>query len=180
MQPSTTDSNEGTRSPRPNDTPSAIVLVIDRLTAGSLGPYGNTSIDTPELNRWAAAGVLFDQVIANSIDLNQVYDSWWNGGHRDDTSLKSNASLFTDDPKVAAHPGVDQFDQVQLSESPESSQPEGPADLRRRHSDGNIFCSSNRSACSFPSGITIVAAQQRHEPTLGRADGLSPKPVWPR
>ena len=158
MQPTTTDSNEDTSSQPPNDTPSAIVLVIDRLTAGAIGPYGNTSIDTPELNRWAAAGVLFDQVITNSVDMGQVYDSWWRGGQRDDASLKPNALLFTDDPKVASHPGVDQFDQVQVCETAEPVPAGRTSGLCRRHSDGDVFCSSHPSPRSVPAGITALAA----------------------
>jgi hypothetical protein len=99
---------------------SAIVLIIDRLSAGAIGPYGNTSIDTPELNRWAASGVLFDHVVANGIELNSVYESWWRKWIENGRSPGSSDLLFTDDPLVASHPAAESFSQVQLVESPES------------------------------------------------------------
>ena len=121
------DLNDGPPSHPSNDAPSAIVLVIDRLTAGAIGPYGNTTIDTPEFNRWAASGILFDQIIANSVDLNQVYESWWKPKPQDETSLETSTLLFTDDSEIAAHPAADRFDQIQQFEAPESPQPDSPA-----------------------------------------------------
>jgi len=44
----------------------ALVLVIDRLGAAYLGPYGNTWIDTPNWNRLAAESFLFDFALADS------------------------------------------------------------------------------------------------------------------
>jgi len=37
-----------------------LVLNVDHLPTHLLGPYGNTSVPTPTLNRWAAAGIVVD------------------------------------------------------------------------------------------------------------------------
>ena len=51
------------------DARSAIILVVDRLGAGHLGPYGNTWVETPALNRLAAESVLFELAITDSPQL---------------------------------------------------------------------------------------------------------------
>src|SRR5262245_15306151 len=60
---------------------SAIVLVVDRLGAGWIGPYGNTWLDTPNFNRLAARSVLCETVITDSPRLDAVYRSYWTGCH---------------------------------------------------------------------------------------------------
>ena len=42
-----------------------------------LGPYGNTTFDTPNFNRLAARSLLFDFAFADSIKLRSAYDSFW-------------------------------------------------------------------------------------------------------
>ncbi len=59
----------------------AIVIVVDRLGAGYLGPYGNTWIETPSCNRLAARSVLFEFALADAVDLATVYRSYWQGLH---------------------------------------------------------------------------------------------------
>ncbi|MCL4205465.1 MAG: sulfatase-like hydrolase/transferase [Pirellulaceae bacterium] len=99
----------------------AIVLVIDRLNAGFLGPYGNTWVETPCFNQLAAESALFEFALSDSPDLPTGYRSFWSGlhamsGHRDVPGLASTASaagihtvLITDDEQVAAHPWADGF-----------------------------------------------------------------------
>src|SRR5262245_54972139 len=60
---------------------SAVVLVVDRLGAGWLGPYGNTWLDTPNFNRLAARSVLCETVIADSPDLAGSCRAHWTGRH---------------------------------------------------------------------------------------------------
>src|SRR3954468_2411615 len=60
---------------------SAVVVVIDRLGAGWIGPYGNTWLDTPNFNRLAARSVLCETVIADSPDLGGAYRGYWTGQH---------------------------------------------------------------------------------------------------
>jgi arylsulfatase A-like enzyme len=58
-----------------------IVLVVDRLGAGYLGPYGNTWIDTPSVNRLAAQSMVVEFAIADTIELPRLYRSYWRGQH---------------------------------------------------------------------------------------------------
>jgi hypothetical protein len=56
---------------------SAVVLVIDRLGAGFLGPYGNTWLETPAFNRLASQAVLCEQMLAGATDLESAYRDYW-------------------------------------------------------------------------------------------------------
>ncbi len=112
------DSTTNENSRADTEAPSAVVLVIDRLRAGSIGPYGNTSIDTPELNRWAASGVVFDQAIASAVHLNEAYDSWWTAFANDSLPNAPSSILVTDDSQVAQNQAADFFDEVQLVNRP--------------------------------------------------------------
>ena len=47
----------------------AIVLVLDSLHLGYLGCYGNQWISTPNLDRLAARGVVFDHYFASDLDV---------------------------------------------------------------------------------------------------------------
>jgi sulfatase-like protein len=95
---------------------SAVVLVIDRLGAGWLGPYGNTWLDTPNFNRLAAHAVLCESILTDAPDLNSVYRSYWTGRHPLEPidaaaahlpALAETAGaetvLLTDDSQVAQH-----------------------------------------------------------------------------
>ena len=46
----------------------AIVLVVDRLAAPFLGPYGNTWLDTPQFNRLAASSMLMEHALIESTE----------------------------------------------------------------------------------------------------------------
>ncbi len=107
------------------DTPRlrrAIVIVIDRLGSGFLGPYGNTWIETPALNELASESVLFEDAIADSNDLTLLYRSYWSGVHamcrtdRAEYSLArlversgQQATLLTDDELLLQHPLAEHF-----------------------------------------------------------------------
>lgn len=67
---------------------SAIVIVIDRLRADYLGPYGNAWIETPAFNEFAAESVLIEHCIAESPDLQLAYRSYWQGIHATEPSSK--------------------------------------------------------------------------------------------
>jgi arylsulfatase A-like enzyme len=95
---------------------SAIVLVIDRLGAGFLGPYGNTWLDTPQFNRLASQALLCETVMADASDLAGAYRAWWSGRHALENSNNSRPPLLqaaanaklatvlvTDEPAVAEH-----------------------------------------------------------------------------
>src|SRR5271154_3606526 len=92
----------------------AISLVIDRLHVGYLGCYGNSWIATPNFDRLASDGFVFDQALIESPDLAEQY-----------TALTSQAqfvqrlrecgiatALITDDPQVADMPWAAEVDDV--------------------------------------------------------------------
>ena len=60
---------------------SAVIVIVDRLGAGALGPYGNTWIDTPQFNRLAARSLLCETMLAESPDIAAAYRSYWTGRH---------------------------------------------------------------------------------------------------
>lgn len=61
--------------------PRAIVIVIDRLGSGFLGPYGNTWIVTPAINRFASQSILWEHCLTDSPQLASVCHSHWSGMH---------------------------------------------------------------------------------------------------
>jgi arylsulfatase A-like enzyme len=81
---------------------SAIVVVIDRLGAGFLGPYGNTWLDTPHFNRLASESLLFETAIADAGELPLAYRAWWTGRHALESANESGLVL----PKLAANAGL--------------------------------------------------------------------------
>lgn len=100
----------------------AVVLVIDRLGAGWLGPYGNTWLDTPNFNRLAAQSLLFETAISDSPALEVAYRSLWTGQHALVPDAAANgtltaharraglpSTLLTDDSEVANGPLAGEF-----------------------------------------------------------------------
>ncbi len=59
----------------------AIVLALDGLSPSFLGPYGNTWLETPAFNKLADESILAQQMLAESPDLEMVYQSFWQGTH---------------------------------------------------------------------------------------------------
>lgn len=78
----------------------AIVLMIDGLGTGSLGPYGISSSETDAFNRLASQSIVVDQAMIDSSDPSAIYRSLLCGGHagisddlyRDQLSLAKLAS----------------------------------------------------------------------------------------
>lgn len=100
---------------------SAIVLVIDRLGAAYLGPYGNTWLETAGFNRLASESLVCEQMLAASPDLAATYRHYWFGKPASEQSLPAlaraagcRAVLLTDDETVATMPGSSDFDEIQL------------------------------------------------------------------
>jgi arylsulfatase A-like enzyme len=124
---------------------SAIVLVLDRLGAGYVGPYGNTWIDTPSLNRLASQSLLVEHAWIDSPCLERLYDSYWHGSHamaghqaRARTSLAAllrrsgiGTALVTDEPAVARHCSTAEFDQCVLAE--DSAPPDTARNVNETH-----------------------------------------------
>src|SRR5437764_1450607 len=106
---------------------SAVVLVIDRLGAGWLGPYGNTWLDTPNFNRLAARSVLCETVIADTAYLDPSCRGLWTGRHsmeptaehaghlaRFASAAGAHGLLVTDEARVADYPLARDFAERQL------------------------------------------------------------------
>jgi Sulfatase len=101
---------------------SAVIVVIDRLGAGWLGPYGDTWLDTSSFNALAARSVLCETVIADTADLAGGYRAFWSGQHAMEPQTKGRTALaelaaaagaasvlVSDDREVIEHPLASQF-----------------------------------------------------------------------
>ncbi|QDU30752.1 Sulfatase [Anatilimnocola aggregata] len=117
---------------------SVIVLVIDRLGAGFLGPYGNTWLETPAFNQLASKSLLCEQMIGSSPDLATIYRDYWLGADAcgQTKSLPAiakaagcSAILLTDDEEVQRLAGSADFDECHfISTSRDNSQFQQPVD----------------------------------------------------
>ncbi|MGE3820220.1 MAG: sulfatase [Isosphaeraceae bacterium] len=56
-----------------------IVVVCNGLHLGFLGPYGNEWIETPNLDRLAAEGIVFDHHFPENLTTIPTRRSWWTG-----------------------------------------------------------------------------------------------------
>ncbi len=103
----------------------ALVLSIDGLSAGGLGPFGNAWIDTPHCNRLAAESFLFDRATTDSPRLDLAYRSFWTASHAACAAPPSNwslpaeivrsgeqAVLLTDEPECAEHELARHFSEI--------------------------------------------------------------------
>ena len=104
-----------------------VCLVIDRLQAGYVGAYGNTWIETPNLDRLACQSFLLENSLIDSPDLERLYRSYWQGWHALCSSpppetrpslpallraADAATALLTDEPLLARHPGAEDFDDL--------------------------------------------------------------------
>ena len=89
-----------------------MVLVVDRLGAGFLGPFGNTWINTPCFNQLAAESLVLDQCWIDTPDVVSLSESLWAGTNRGTEKPESSpllngvsrSCLITDDERIAEHP----------------------------------------------------------------------------
>jgi len=106
-----------------------ICIAIDRLHAAYLGPYGNTWVETPTLNEFAAKAFLLDRAITDSHTLAVSYRSFWQGVHALCPSEQNaqraslvellaragfQATLVTDESALANHPLAAAFAECDL------------------------------------------------------------------
>lgn len=104
--------------------PNILVVVVDGLRASALGAYGNASIPTPALDRFAADSLLLDWCLAPSVDLADVYRAFWQSAHPARplqptaasltqllTTRGYTATLVTDEPQLAKIAAAGDFDQ---------------------------------------------------------------------
>ncbi len=118
----------------------AVVVVVDRLGAGFLGPYGNTWLDTPGFNALASQSFLFEHVLTDSPRLETVYRSYWQGLHamcpevadaaRSPLPLATRLAtsgmrsmLVTDEQRIAGHPLAGGFASQVIIDPPEVAHP---------------------------------------------------------
>jgi len=107
------------------DRRSAIILNIDGLRTGMLGPYGNTWFDTPSFNRFAADSIVYQQCIAQTPNPDLAYQSMLTGQHpaalmqgdQGDSAnvlpdLQDDTIFLTDRPALPAAGIEDLFDRV--------------------------------------------------------------------
>ena len=107
----------------------AIVIVVDRLGCGQLGPYGNAWVSTPNWNQLASESLLCEFAIADSPKLDLVYRSYWQGLHAmrpsglqqsciaellSETGV--DVALVTDEQAVSEHPLADQISTITFCE----------------------------------------------------------------
>lgn len=111
----------------------AIIVAVDRLHAGYLGCYGNAWVLTPEFNRLAAEGFVFDQCLIDSPQLAEIYESYWLGSHVSERRGRGAAqtpfaglleaagratTLICDDVEVCEHPLASAFGEVIRYDAP--------------------------------------------------------------
>jgi arylsulfatase A-like enzyme len=89
-----------------SEPPAFIVIVIDGLNAPMLGPYGNTTVETPSLNRLGAESILFDFALVNSPTLESFYQTCWN------SDFEFGPSLLVSDDKTVCQAGESHFDRI--------------------------------------------------------------------
>lgn len=73
---------------------SAIVIVVDRLGAGYLGPYGNTWVETPAFNRLASQSLVWEFSIGTTPTLAGLYRSLGTGRHPLQPDSEARPSLW--------------------------------------------------------------------------------------
>lgn len=122
---------------------SVVCLVIDRLSVGFLGPYGNCWVRTPALDRMAFESLVLDQCLAESPSLDHFCRACWQGLHpwggtlpagslmRQLGATSVDSVLLTDEPEVAAHRLAGHFDH--LLEWPPAAAAEPVARLEDAH-----------------------------------------------
>jgi arylsulfatase A-like enzyme len=66
-------------------SPNIVLIVVDTLRPDWTGPYGDARDPTPELSRWAARGVVFERVLAQSswtkVSMASLLTSLWPHSH---------------------------------------------------------------------------------------------------
>ena len=166
-----------------------ICLAIDRLHAGYLGPYGNTWIETPAIDRLAAESMVFDQVMIDTPTLDRLYRSYWQGWHamclpppNDRPSLPEllrdagvGTALMTDERLLAEHPLAVQFDDLVVIDPP--WQPEvAPEGEYRADPPGPLLRGDRRLAGRRGAAVSLMVPPGQPGRDVGRAAGV-PAPL---
>src|SRR5881275_2990150 len=76
--------------PTPNDPPNVVFILADDLGYGDIGPYGQTKIRTPSLDRMAREGMRFTQFYAGSTVCAPSRSALMTGKHTGHTYIRGN------------------------------------------------------------------------------------------
>jgi hypothetical protein len=118
----------------------AVILVIDRLGAAWLGPYGNTWLDTPNFNRLAVGSLQIETAMSDSPEHEVYCRSLWTGRHAMQSveagptlatlvrEAGGRSQLITDDPQVHGHVLANGFVERRLLEAARVMEPVQQAD----------------------------------------------------
>ena len=114
----------------PDTAGSAVILAIDRLGAGYVGPLGNTWLQTPHFNRLAAESLVCETALTDTPELSAALRALWTGRHAleppadegDSLAARARVSgaqsvLITDEQSAADSPLADTFDDQVFVES---------------------------------------------------------------
>lgn len=113
----------------------ALLLTVEGLGASFLGPYGNTWLETPWANDWAADSLLFENAIAENLDTANFLKAILCGQHVALPGLHQGVPLtkglagrdvfsvaITDSPSAAEHFAAYEFDELIPLPEPERQQ----------------------------------------------------------
>ena len=70
-------------------SPFVLVVSFDRLPVSALSCYGGISAETPNLDRLASTGVVFDAHVLENLDPNASAHAWWTGNYEHLTTTAS-------------------------------------------------------------------------------------------
>lgn len=97
--------------------PRLVVFSLDAFSASALGCYGSSWNETPEINALAAAGCLWDRVVATTSCPRQQLESWFGESTDDGDWIRQwrqhgSVELFCDDAQLARSAIAEVFDTV--------------------------------------------------------------------
>jgi arylsulfatase A-like enzyme len=75
-----------------------VVVVCNSLHLGFLGPYGNSWIETPHIDRLASEGIAFDHHFPENLTTIPTRRSWWTGRYGFPDPEKGWTALRSDEP----------------------------------------------------------------------------------
>lgn len=121
-------------SDMPDAVSAAILLTIDRLHLGYLGPYGNSWVETPTFNALACQGAVFDRFYTTSTGLDALFgpESPYVATTKSLARSGVKTAFLTDDPEAFARlddaTGGAIFDERCLVTPPDFAFPSVPVD----------------------------------------------------
>ena len=167
----------------------AVVLVVDRLHRGFLGAYGNSWIQTPNFDRLAAEGFLFDRAIIDSPQPERLYRSLWQGWHamaqqteacrhqpalaRQLAEAGYRTALLADEAWLAEHPAAGGFERRELIVPPLGPDDNRLAAAVEETHLAQFFAAADRRTSHCDAAVFLMAAHRLAGPDLGRPAGTA-------